>query len=52
MDEVLPDEVETYSDSAVKIKIYRYDEFVEMYDEYYYDYLFEDFVDEEGLIIE
>lgn len=52
LDEVLPDEVETYSDSAVKIKIYRYDEFVEMYDEYYYDYLFEDFVDEEGLIIE
>jgi hypothetical protein len=38
LDEILPDEIETYLDYEVKVKIYRYDDFVEMYEEYYWDY--------------
>jgi hypothetical protein len=50
LDEELPDEVDTYWSSTIKTKIYRYDDFVKMYEEFYWDYYIDDeYIDEEFL---
>jgi hypothetical protein len=38
LDEVLPDQVDTYSDETTITKIYRYDDFLPMYETYYWYY--------------